>query len=329
MALKLKTVCVILLSLLSSSLISQTNDILISERSSVEVDGHLLHLEGIWMSDGIIRADVSVLETKNSKPMTGGYKKGDEIKINNSHEHKYYIKDIKKFGTDINGYVVLSTLKSDTPVSSFCDGMMMVYESYTFKYDSISFTFSKIIRDDSGKLTISVLKKSDNYIYEYLIKEGDVHWNGDCVYMLESIMLSNIDNSENKNAGQDNNPKVLLFRKLNNVFYSSNDFLIKGETLNAPVIRVDSSSFYIIRKMKLYKKKRPTDDEIKNETEKIYLLRVYSEKGNIARLVIEIEKNGKKMFLEFDAVRVFKDEDEALEFAKNNGIKDISFNADN
>jgi hypothetical protein len=57
--------------------------------------------------------------------------------------------------------------------------------------------------------------------------------------------------------------------------------------------------------------------------EKICLVRIFFDHGGIARPMMEIERDGDKLLLEFDVIRVFKDEEEARRYSKTNNIVDI------
>ena len=54
---------------------------------------------------------------------------------------------------------------------------------------------------------------------------------------------------------------------------------------------------------------------------KICLLQIYFKSGEIARPVIEVNKDGKTQWYEFDVLKVFKDEKEAKTYAKKHAIK--------
>ncbi|MHA1961278.1 MAG: hypothetical protein ACW99U_13730 [Candidatus Thorarchaeota archaeon] len=58
------------------------------------------------------------------------------------------------------------------------------------------------------------------------------------------------------------------------------------------------------------------------QIERICLVRVFFDHGGIARPMMEIEREGAKLLLEFDVVRVFEDENEARDYATTNNISD-------
>ncbi len=59
------------------------------------------------------------------------------------------------------------------------------------------------------------------------------------------------------------------------------------------------------------------------KSERICLLRIFHDAGEIARPVIELDRNGQRSFHEYDVLRDFENKATALEFAKSNNITDI------
>lgn len=58
---------------------------------------------------------------------------------------------------------------------------------------------------------------------------------------------------------------------------------------------------------------------------RICLLRIFHDAGDIARPVIELERDGQISFHEYDVLRDFEDMTTALEYARSNNIEDIDF----
>ena len=86
---------------------------------------------------------------------------------------------------------------------------------------------------------------------------------------------------------------------------------------------------YIIRKMRLAHCKRgPAVCQKCREMdqEKIVLLDICPpHPGELQRRVIELEREGESVWLEFDIVRVFENRKEAQDYAAENGIDDVRF----
>jgi hypothetical protein len=60
------------------------------------------------------------------------------------------------------------------------------------------------------------------------------------------------------------------------------------------------------------------------KAENYALVKIYYEPGMITRPVMEIIKNGKKFYCEFDVLKVFQDELEVKDYAKKNSIRIIT-----
>ena len=66
-------------------------------------------VDALWVFEGTIKADISILEKQNSKPITGGYSKGDLITLSSEPGCTYYIYSVTKYGNSKNkGLVTLS-----------------------------------------------------------------------------------------------------------------------------------------------------------------------------------------------------------------------------
>jgi hypothetical protein len=62
------------------------------------------------------------------------------------------------------------------------------------------------------------------------------------------------------------------------------------------------------------------------DTERICLLDICPPRvGEIQRRVIQVSIEGEKVWREFDIVRAFESEEEAIEYANKNGIEDVEF----
>ena len=56
---------------------------------------------------------------------------------------------------------------------------------------------------------------------------------------------------------------------------------------------------------------------------KICLLRLYSNGSEVSRPVIEVVREGERMFLPFDVMKYFESKEDALEYAKKHSISDV------
>ena len=60
-----------------------------------------------------------------------------------------------------------------------------------------------------------------------------------------------------------------------------------------------------------------------DKTKKICLLRIFFDHGYMTRPMIEVARDGERILLEYDVLRIFENRDEALEYAKKNNLTDI------
>ena len=64
------------------------------------------------------------------------------------------------------------------------------------------------------------------------------------------------------------------------------------------------------------------EEALKNS--KICLLRLYSNGSEVSRPVIEVVREGERMFLPFDVMIYFESKEDALEYAKKHSISDVN-----
>ena len=88
-------------------------------------------------------------------------------------------------------------------------------------------------------------------------------------------------------------------------------------------------SSYIIRKIRLaHCKKGPSLCAKCREmdVDKVCLLDIDPPRpGEVQRRVIQVDMEGQTVWREFDVARMFEDENEAKEYANQNGIEDVEF----
>ncbi|MGH2575751.1 MAG: hypothetical protein ACRDFC_08655 [Ignavibacteria bacterium] len=181
-------------------------EIKITENTAVEICGTMVSVDRIWVNEGIIKADISIFGTTAGKSITGGYKKGDEIIIDEKSDCRYYINLISKSGLRDNfGFVILTTY---IPLSAVqvCEENLIFYESITYKIDTLDWYISRIDKDDEVKYKAEVNASYNSlFISNFNLKETDILWMGECVYKLENIVPSG--GNYKYNAG------MLVFKK--------------------------------------------------------------------------------------------------------------------
>lgn len=300
---------ILLLILLTPLFLFAQEEITLPEGSDVEICGRTLYIDGIYVYDGNIRADISVLMQKNSKPITGGYKLGDTIDIKNGCI--YYITMIQKYGlTSSKGYVVLS---KEQDLTAYLDmGLSTLKLNEKFNIGSAEWRATRISKDDAD----FEIKNSKGKTESVTLKKNDLIWNGFIAYTI-SDFLANASDKLNEQWS------IELKQVKDYSYLNLSTPSIDGELINPPPDMPRGETELIIRKMKYYPKQKFNKEEFDNTPVKYWVLTVFFYHGGIARPVIEVERNGKKMFLEYDAYKSFETEEEVLEFAKVNGVTDI------
>lgn len=194
----------------SLNIISQEN-ISISEGGSTTICGRTIIVDALWVSDGILKADISILEQQNSKPITGGYSKGDEITISSEPGCTYYIFSIEKNGSlKSKGTVVLS---KSAPVSilEVIDGNFTAYENKGFKSGDYDWYFSLISGNGSELSANITITRNTALIEELVLKEGDKVFIGEILYKVESIKLRHKDKTKDPQGNYEYNPGAIRF----------------------------------------------------------------------------------------------------------------------
>lgn len=298
-------------------LFAQEERIQIRETEGINLCGHELFVDGIWMNEGIIRADISVLERPNSKPITGGYKRGDTLIIYGADSCKYFVYSITKSGLDSSkGNVILSKI----PPPEFlqiCEDTLVWKEGIKNWFDTLDYKVTSISKGNDGKLSaeLDVAYKSA-LVTRIILRENDVIWSGECLYRVTYLIGEMGISKGNKWEVE---PGHLVLTRQNFFIHSSNEE-IKGID-NPP--NVISISHFIIRKAQLYKGMKPTKEEIENKGPKLWLIQIFFKSRGIASRTMKVMLAGKMVTVEFEPVRTFKDEEEALGYAKENSITDI------
>jgi len=308
-------VCFLLLFAVSSRFFAQVT---ISESQYSELCSKLVIVDAVWMSEGIIRADISLLDKPNSKPITGGYKKGDLITISSEPGCTYYIFSVTRSGDSTSKGSVTLTKEPPLTALQLCDETLMLYQNSSYAVDSLDWHFTSVTGDGGTPKANIIVSHQTALVKNLSMQTGSLFWLGECLYMLDKINMPSGEGKKDANGIAINGLAVMVFKKLND--YSSLESPgINGESINLP----NFQSEFIIRKAALYKGKKPTKEELENTTAKIWLLEVFHKSGPIASRIIEITRNGKKIFLPFEPLRTFDSEEKALEYARQSGITDI------
>ncbi|MCI0450108.1 MAG: hypothetical protein L0Y79_10070 [Chlorobi bacterium] len=202
----------------------------IPENGSTEICGREVIVDGIWMNDWIIKADISVLGSPNSKSITGGYKKGDQITISGSEGCFYYVLSITKSGLNQNkGNVTLTKVPPVVPIQ-ICEDTILWYESKTFKIDTLDWNIASVKKDkDSSYAEVKVYYNKEP-AGDFLMKDDENIWLGECLYKVSEMNEQVAVSMGNKWELQEGR---IILTKVNDYFYSSGN-VIEGEDINKP-----------------------------------------------------------------------------------------------
>jgi hypothetical protein len=206
----------ILLVLLSTSYIYTQKSFTISEKEYITACGKLLIVDAIWMNDGIIMTDISMLEKPNSKPIRGGYKLGDEITLSSEEGCTYYISSIIKYGIDSSYGKVMLSKKAPTESIGFCEDSYTFTDGFSIAVDSLDWHIYSI---QEG---IAYVKASSNtaYISEFTLTEGSMIWLKTCLYKVERIKAAWWDKEKDPQGNYEKNPPEIYLKRIQSSIYN-------------------------------------------------------------------------------------------------------------
>jgi len=210
---------IIFLILFSPALASNVcfaQSVYINEGETAKICGKYVTLDGIWISGGFRKADLSIRDNQNSKPITGGYKNHDTILVSDSKKCIYYVHDIYKEGILTKGEIVIST-EPAVMMAAIMVSIVSLNEGDDIYADK-KYIVSKISagKDGAGIVEIKISREDlDTTVY---FKKGDVIWKENFPFELTEI--STVD-------------KTCQFEEMKNYSYKTGD-VIKGEDINKP-----------------------------------------------------------------------------------------------
>jgi hypothetical protein len=213
----LKTFVLIALLAGANFCYAQKDAVYIYESDMTELCGRYVRLEGIWIDNGVRKADISILESQNSKPITGGYKWNDTLQIGEKKKCSFYIHEVYKKGILTKGVVKISAENPEVTLSVM-QGIFSLKEGDNI-YEDNTYVISKINKNSSGIPTVEIKIKREDLDTTLYYKSGDKIW-----YEGFPFELSNISADT----------KTCEFTKMNNYSYTSGDS-IKGKDINKPI----------------------------------------------------------------------------------------------
>jgi hypothetical protein len=213
----LKILLFIFLLFIAHKCYAQKDAVYLYEGDMTELCGKYVRLEGIWIDNGVRKADISILESQNSKPLTGGYKWNDTLQISEKKKCIFYIHEIYKKGILTKGVVKISAEKPEV-VLSVMQGIFSLKEGDNI-YGDNTYVISKIKKNSSGIPTVEIKIKREDLDTTLYYKSGDKIWDEGFPFELSNISADT---------------KTCEFTKMDNYSYTSGDS-IKGEDINKPV----------------------------------------------------------------------------------------------
>jgi len=159
----------------------------ISEGGQSTICGRIVIVDAIWMQEGYIHCDISILKKQYSKPVTGGYKTGDEITITSEPGCTYYINSITKTGdVKSKGSVTLSKTPPENGIEIFKDKLIQE-ENNTYRIGDYSWFVSAIRNENGGPTAYISITRNTAETDNLILVSGSVVWMGDRLYKVETI----------------------------------------------------------------------------------------------------------------------------------------------
>lgn len=191
-------------------------DVYINEGETAKICGKYVTFDGIWLSGGVRKADVSIRDNQNSKPITGGYNNHDTMQVSDKKNCTFYIHDIYKRGILTKGEIVIST-EPAVMMATLMVSVISLNEGEDMFADH-KYTISKISADKGGVPTVEIKISREDLDTTIYFKKGDVIWKEGFPFELTEISTGD---------------KTCKFEEMKNYSYKTGD-IIKGEDINKP-----------------------------------------------------------------------------------------------
>lgn len=183
----LRSASLLFILIYSSITAAQDSNIVIAEGSEAVICGKIVIVDALWMSEGVIKADISILEKQNSKPITGGYKKGDEITITSVQGCTYYIYSIVKNGSvNSKGAATLSIFPPSVNIEETKD-LIILEEFSSYKTGGYDWYVSSIRKEGNGNTANIIVTQNTVLAEELMLNKEDMIWLGDRLYSVITI----------------------------------------------------------------------------------------------------------------------------------------------
>ena len=201
----------ILIALNNSLSFSQDN-INIPEGNDTTICGKIVFVDALWVYEGTLKADISILEKQNSKPITGGYKKGDEITISSEPGCTYYIYDISKSGrTQDKGYVTLSKSPPEV-IPELHIRSFQQKEGSSFKVGVNDWFIQSITAGGDAYFANIIITYNTELVDNIKLSNGEFVWYENNVYRVENIIPKFKDKIKDPLGNYEFNPGIIIFK---------------------------------------------------------------------------------------------------------------------
>lgn len=183
----LRILFILTLILLLLDITYSQDNVNIPEGNDTTICGKIVVVDALWVYESILKADISILEKQNSKPITGGYKKGDEITLSSEPGCTYFVYSITKLGGLKSKGMV--TLSKSPPVSNIKENKDVITqeESSTYKFGNFEWFVSSIRNDGGSTFANITITQNTALIDNLVLTKGDLIWLGERLYKVESI----------------------------------------------------------------------------------------------------------------------------------------------
>jgi hypothetical protein len=191
------------------------NSVTIPESSRASLCGRVVNVDTIWFFEGSVQADISILETERSKPITGGYRPGDLITVSSEPGCTYYVNSITKTGLgSTKGKVILSTDPLGEPIQQ-CEEEITMYEGTLYKIDTLDWNISSVRRSDSGNIEAFITSTyMTEKISDFPFPALGRLWLGGCLYEAVELTPSSNDFLFDPNPRNKYTPGSIKFKKV-------------------------------------------------------------------------------------------------------------------
>lgn len=284
---------IILILLFSVHVYSQSSETLVNEGESVIIGGKIIELVSIEYSVSKMFARVLV---ENNESM---FVEGDELFPGS--DSIYFINKIQKIGRRSRGEILIGNTKELKPKP--------VFENTIELTPGTEITVGRCelsIAPDSENIRIRFSSTGFLSVIEELTPEiNDEIWLGTVVYRVNNIE----DNNENLSS--------VTFVKLSEA-KPGYDLPVSVDDISD---ELSSKQDLLIRKIYYSPTKRPGNEQLA-----ICLIKIQPDaEVDVAMPVIDIEINGETFYYPFRVLRFFDTEEDAVKFAIENEIENISF----